>query len=127
MMRHLPQQTNLDLAMERGSNATEGGGLGGGNTQGAMRRIAGTSLGIPLQYAGQTAALQLGHFAPKAVILGAHVTRLLVDTEADPGLPSSRLSEEVRKAAAAGQARRADEAELRAYDGKGESAASAAE
>jgi hypothetical protein len=33
----------------------------------------------------QTAALQLGNFAPKSV-LGAHVTRLLVENETDPGL-----------------------------------------
>jgi hypothetical protein len=62
-------------------------------------------LGIPLQYADQTAVLHLGHFAPKAVD-GAHVARLLVDTEANPRLSSLRLSEEVRKAAAAGSARR---------------------
>jgi hypothetical protein len=70
-----------------------------------VQRIAGISPGIPLQYADLTAVLQLGHFAPKAAI-GAHVTRLLVGTEADPGLPSLKLSEEVRKTAAAGQARR---------------------
>jgi hypothetical protein len=41
---------------------------------------------MPLQYAvaDQTAALQSGHFAPKSA-LGAHVTRLLVGNEADPG------------------------------------------
>jgi hypothetical protein len=74
---------------------------------GVVQRITGISPGTPLQCgADQTAALlQLGHFAPKAVI-GAHVTRLLVDTGADPGLSGLRLSEEVRKAAAAGQARR---------------------
>jgi hypothetical protein len=77
----------------------------GDNMQSAMQRFGGISPGMPLQYANQTAVLQLGHFAPKAVI-GAHVTRLLVETEADPGLKGLRLSEEVRKAAAARQARR---------------------
>jgi hypothetical protein len=57
----------------------------------------GHSLGMPPQYADRTVALHLGHFALKAVI-GAHVTRLLVRTEADPGLHSPRLmlSEEGR-------------------------------
>jgi hypothetical protein len=70
-------------------------------------RITGIGLCTPLQYADQTAVLQLGHYATKSV-LGAHVTRLLAETEAgDPGLSSFRLSEAVRKAAAAaGQARR---------------------
>jgi hypothetical protein len=52
---------------------------------------------MPLQYADQTAALQLGHFAPKSAP-GAHVTRLLVENETDPGLSSLRLSEAVRSA-----------------------------
>jgi hypothetical protein len=65
---------------------------------------------MPLKYADQTAVLHLGHFAPKAVA-GAHVrtsvTRLLVETGADPGpgLPGWS-SEGVRKAAATGSARR---------------------
>ena len=91
--------------MKRGSKVLEDGSLGGDNMMSAVQRPTGISLGMPLQYADQTAALHLGHFAPKAVI-GAHVTRLLVGTEADPGLSSLRLSEEARKAAAAGQARR---------------------
>jgi hypothetical protein len=69
----------------------------------AVRMTAGMSLGTPLQYPDQTAALQLGHFATKSV-LGSHVTRLLAGTgtEADPGLSSLPLSEAVRS----GQARR---------------------
>ena len=61
----------------------------------------------PLQYPDQTAALQLGHFATNSV-LGSHVTRMLdgTGTEADPGISSLALSEAVRNAAAAGQARR---------------------
>jgi hypothetical protein len=53
--------------------------LGGDNMQSVVQSIAGISLGIPLQYADQTAVLHLGHFAPKAaVIAGAHgVTRSL--------------------------------------------------
>jgi hypothetical protein len=80
---------------------------GGDNMISAVQRITGMDLGTrPLQYPDQTAALQLGHYATKSV-LGAHVTRLLAGTEADPGRPSSfRISEAVRKAAAAGQARR---------------------
>jgi hypothetical protein len=70
----------------------------------AVQRFASISLGIPLQYEDQTAALQLGRFATKSV-LGTHVTRLLVETEADPGLSSFRLSEEARKAAASCQVR----------------------
>jgi hypothetical protein len=91
--------------MKRGSNALECGSLDGDNMISAVQRITGINLGTPLQYADQTAALQLGHYATKSV-LGAHVTRLLAETEADPGLSSFRLSEAVRKAAAAGQARR---------------------
>ena len=91
--------------MKRGSNALECGSLGGDNMISAVQRTTGINLCTPLQYADQTAALQLGHYATKSV-LGAHVTRLLAETEADPGLSSFRLSEAVRKAAAAGQARR---------------------
>jgi hypothetical protein len=62
-----------------------------------VRRLTGIGLlGIPLQYTYQTAALQLGHFAPKSAF-GAHVTRLLVENETDPGPPGLRLSEAVRK------------------------------
>jgi hypothetical protein len=93
--------------MKRGSNgALEDGGLGGDNMMGAVHRPTGISHGVlPLQYADQTAALQLGHFAPKSAP-GAHVTRLLVEAETDPGLSSLRLSEAVRKAAASCHARR---------------------
>jgi hypothetical protein len=114
--------------MKRGGNTPEHGSPGDDNMHSAVQRIAGMSPGMPLQYADQTAVLQLGHFAPKAAI-GAHVTRLLVETEADSGLSSSRLSEEVHKAAAAADcwSGTADEAELRAYDGKVESATSGAE
>jgi hypothetical protein len=99
----------------------------------AMERITGIGLGTPLQYPYQTAALQLGHFAPKAVI-GAHVTRLLSGNKTDPGLSSLRLSEEVGSLPGSTQGRRcrcwsgaADEAELWAYDERGEAAASGAE
>jgi hypothetical protein len=88
--------------MKRRSNALEDGSLGGDNMMSAVQRIiTGISLGTPLQYiyADQTAALQLGHFAPKSVV-GPHVTRLLAENETDPGLSSLRLSEAVRKAAA---------------------------
>jgi hypothetical protein len=84
--------------MKRGSNALECGSLDGDNMMiGAVQRITGINPGAPLQYVDQTAALQLGHYATKSV-LGAHVTRLLAETEADPGLSSFRLSEVVRKA-----------------------------
>ena len=85
--------------MKRGGNTPEHGSPGDDNMHSAVQRIAGMSPGMPLQYADQTAALQLGHFAPKSAP-GAHVTRLLVENETDPGLSSLRLSEAVRKAAA---------------------------
>jgi hypothetical protein len=74
--------------MKRGGNSLEDGSLGGDDMQGVVQMLADISLGMPLQYAYQTAVLHLAHFAPKAVI-GAHVTRLLVETEADPGLSSA--------------------------------------
>jgi hypothetical protein len=94
-------------AMKRGSNALEGGSPGGDNMMSVVQRFATISLGTPLQYPDQTYALQLGRFATKSV-LGSHVTRVLAGTgtEADPGLSSLPLSEAVRNAAAAGQARR---------------------
>jgi hypothetical protein len=96
---------NPDLAMKRGSNALEDGSLCGDNMMSVVHRLTGIGPGMPLQYADQTAALQLGHFAPKSA-LGAHVTRLLVENETDPGISSLRLSEAVRKAAASCHARR---------------------
>jgi hypothetical protein len=95
---------------------------------GVVHGLTGPCLGMPPLYADQTAALQLGHFAPKSA-LGAHVTRLLVGTEANPGPSSLRLSEAVRKAAASCHLSRAaeHEAELWAYDEKGEAAASVAD
>ena len=93
--------------MKRGSNALEDGGLGGDNMMSVVQRLASISLGAPLRYPDQTAALQLGRFATKSV-LGSNATRVLAGTgtEADPGLSSLPLSEAVRNAAAAGQARR---------------------
>ena len=82
----------------------------GNNMLSAMRRIAGVDLGTPLQFEDQTASLHLGHFAMSSV-LGPHVTRMLdgtcgTGTEADPGISSLHISNAVRNAAAACQARK---------------------
>ena len=83
------------FATKRGGNALEDGSPvqrapleDGNNLASAVHALTGNGH-IPCYtdpvYADQTAALQLGHFAPKSV-LGAHVTRLLVENETDPGL-----------------------------------------
>jgi hypothetical protein len=60
----------------RGFNALEDDNPGGNNnTRNVVQSLAGISPGIlPQYYADQTAALQLGHFATKAV-LGAWCAR----------------------------------------------------
>jgi hypothetical protein len=72
----------------------------------AVQGTAGVGLGTPLQVEDQTAALHLGHFA-MSTALGRHVTGMLdvTGTEANPGISSLRVSNAVRNAAAASQAR----------------------
>jgi hypothetical protein len=64
-------------------------------------------LRTPLQFEDQAAALHLGHFAMSSV-LGPYVTGMLdgTGTEADPGISSLQMSNAVRNAAAASQARK---------------------
>ena len=81
--------------------------LSGDNMLSVVQRTAGVGLGTPLQVADQTAALHLGHFAMSSA-LGRHVIGMLdgTGTEADPGISSLRVSNAVRNAAAASQARK---------------------
>jgi hypothetical protein len=95
----------------------------GGNMLSVVRRIAGVGLGTPVQFEDQTAALHLGHFAMSSV-LGSHVTRMLdgTGTEADPGISSLHMSNAVRNAAAACQARKLRSHVIAALDPAGSAA-----
>jgi hypothetical protein len=93
--------------MKRGSRDDElNPPLSCDNMLGVVRRIAGVGLGTPIQFEDQTAALHFGHFAMSSV-LGPHVTGMLdgTGTEADPGISSLHISNAVRNAAVACQAR----------------------
>jgi hypothetical protein len=94
--------------MKRGSSDDElTPPLRGDNMLSAVQRTAGVDLiRTPLQFEDQAAALHLGHFAKRSV-LGPYVTGMLdgTGTEADPGISSLQMSNTVRNASAASNAR----------------------
>jgi hypothetical protein len=76
-------------------------------TQASWTRGVGVDLRTPLQFEDQAAAVHLGHFATRSV-LGPFITGMLdgTGTEADPGVSSLQMSNAVRNASAASQARK---------------------
>jgi hypothetical protein len=89
--------------MKRGSS--DGEPLNGDNMLSVVQRLAGVNRSTPLQFEDQAAALRLGHFAESSV-LGQDITGMLdgAETDADPGIPSLKINNTVRNAAAASKA-----------------------
>jgi hypothetical protein len=94
--------------MKRGSSDDElTPPLRGDNMLSVVQMIAGVDLRTPLQFEDQAAALHLGHFAKRSV-LGQYITGMLdgTETDAEPGISSLEMSNNVRNAAAASKARK---------------------
>jgi hypothetical protein len=74
--------------------------LRGDNMLSVVQMIADVDLRMPLQFEDQAAALHLGHFAKRSV-LGQYITCMLdgTETDAEPGISSLEMSNNVRNAA----------------------------